>query len=253
MAFQDHFSGHAASYAAHRPTYPGAMFDWLASLAPDHQEMWDCGTGNGQAAVALAKHFARVRATDASARQIAEAQPHPRVTYSVAPAEASGLGDESVSLVTVAQAVHWFDLPRFWEDVRRVSKPQGVVAIWCYQLTRVAPEIDAIVLDFYREIVGPFWPPERALVENGYREIDFPFVEIEPPPFDMTADWTCGQLAGYLRTWSASRRYQEANAEDPVALIEPQLRTLWGGDTRRVAWPLAMRVGRVQSKLAARG
>jgi SAM-dependent methyltransferase len=245
MAFKDHFSGHAADYAAHRPTYPPALFKWLASLCPDNTAAWDCGTGNGQAAVALAPHFTTVHATDASAQQIAQAQPHPRVRYAVASAESSGLPGASVSLATVAQAVHWFDLPHFWQEIRRVVKPGSIVAVWCYGLTRITPAVDTIILHYYQDIVGPFWPPERHLVESGYRDLPFPFDEVAAPAFDMSANWTSEDLLRYLETWSATKRCQAARQCDPLATITNELTAAWGTAARLVTWPLGMRVGRL--------
>lgn len=245
--FKDHFSGHAGAYSRHRPTYPPALFAWLAEVSPARDAAWDCGTGNGQAAVALAEHFSSVIATDPSAEQVSNAFAHPRVRYAVAPAEASGLDDASVDLVTVAQAVHWFDLPRFWAEVRRVLRPDGVVAVWSYDLMHVSPEIDALDRRLYEDVVGPYWPPERKMVEDLYRGIPFPFAEMEVPALDMAMDWTLDQLTGYMGTWSAMQRYRRANGTDPVADVLPELRAAWGdpGATRRVRWPLGIRVGRV--------
>lgn len=244
--FKDHFSGHAQAYAAHRPGYPRELFEWLAEVAPDRDCAWDCGTGNGQAAVALAEFFDRVEATDASAPQIAAALAHDRVHYAAVPAEDSGLAAGSVSLITVAQAAHWFDLPRFWQEVRRVAKPRAVAALWCYGVARNTPEIDAIVDHFYRQIVGPYWPPGREHIEAEYRDLLFPLEALEAPPaFAMTAHLTSEGFMGYLRTWSAVQRYQKNRQEDPLQRIEASFRAAWGEGERLVSWPLSIRVGRV--------
>lgn len=246
MAFKDHFSGHAALYSRYRPTYPAPLFDFLAGAAPSRALAWDCATGGGQAAVALAEKFDRVIATDASAQQIGEAKRHPKIEYRVAPAEAGGLEASSVDLLTVAQALHWFDLARFYAEAKRALKPGGVLAIWSYNLLSITPELDGLVNHFYHEIVGPYWPPERKLVEQGYRGIAFPFAEISAPEFAMGAGWTLGDFAGYLGTWSSVRRYMEANKGDPVAALLPSLRESWGEPEkiRRVSWPLELRAGR---------
>ncbi len=160
--FADHFSAASADYARYRPDYPDRLFAYLADRAPGRRRAWDCATGNGQAARGLARHFAEVIATDASAQQIASAPPHRRVSYRVAPAEDSGLPDESVELITVAQALHWFDRPRFWPEARRVLVPRGVIAVWCYDLLSIDAEVDAVVGRLYRDVVGPYWPPERG-------------------------------------------------------------------------------------------
>ncbi len=246
MSFKDHFSKQAANYAAFRPRYPQDLFGYLAELCPARNLAWDCATGNGQAAIALAEHLDRVIATDASPEQIARAESHPRVTHRTAAAEQSGLPAATCDLVTVAQALHWFDLKAFYAETQRVLKQGGLLAVWNYQLLRVTPEIDSVVNHFYHEVVGPFWPPERKLIERGYSDLPFPFEEREGRSFQMVAQWSLEALLGYLRTWSASQRYEEAHDSDPVALIELKLRTAWnkGRDTRTISWPLDLRIGR---------
>ncbi len=246
MSFKDHFSGHAAAYAAFRPRYPDQMFAWLAAEAPSRQLAWDCATGNGQAAVALAPYFERIHATDASAAQIEHAEPRPNIGYACEPAESCSLPDASVDLLTVAQALHWFDIDRFFIEAQRVLKPGGVIAAWCYEQFDMPPDINGLLDDFYRETVGPYWPPERKLLEAGYRTLPWPFDERVPPPLKLEVDWPLADLLGYLRSWSASRRYQAAHGHDPVSLIERDLARQWGDPEkpRRVTWPLSMRVGR---------
>ena len=180
--FKDHFSGHAATYSMFRPTYPRRLFEWLAETAPRRERAWDAGTGSGQAAVGLAEHFACVVGTDASAAQVGHATPHPRVEYRVAPAEASGLPEGWADLVTVAQALHWFDLPRFFGEARRVLAPDGLLAVWCYGDCRLDdPAVDRIVHRYNRDTVEDYWPPERDLVLAEYRPIPFPFAEVATP------------------------------------------------------------------------
>jgi ubiquinone/menaquinone biosynthesis C-methylase UbiE len=247
VRFADHFSGISAAYAAFRPRYPDPLFDVLAEAAPAREAAWDCATGNGQAALGLARHFAHVIATDASDAQIAHATPHPRVTYRVAPAEASGLEDCSVDLVTAAQAVHWFDRRRFWVEARRVLRPKGVVAVWTYWFFSIAPELDAIVQRFYKDTVGPFWPPERKLTEDRYRTIEFPFAELPVPEFTIEQRLTLEDVAGYIRTWSATRGFVQQHGRDPVETLVAELAPAWGDPrTPRLArWPLAVRAGRI--------
>lgn len=242
----DHFSAVAAGYARYRPGYPPALYEWLAGLPVGRSLAWDCATGNGQAAVGLAAHFERVVATDLSASQVAQAVRHPQVEYSVAPAEASGLSDGAVELVTVAQALHWLDLPAFYAEVRRVLAPGGAVVAWCYNLLDVDPRVNAVIGRYYSQVVGVYWPPERRLLEAGYRTVPFPFREIEPPHFEMTAEWTLDHLLGYLATWSATERYRRARGEDPLEAIAGDLRSAWGDpeQSRPVRWPLNLRAGR---------
>ncbi|NTV94708.1 MAG: class I SAM-dependent methyltransferase [Thiobacillus sp.] len=244
--FSDHFAPVAGAYADFRPTYPAALFDRLAAQAPARGLAWDCACGSGQASVDLAERFDRVAATDASAKQLQGALPHPRIDYREAPAEASGLADASVDLITVAQALHWFDRPRFYAEARRVLKPGGLLAVWSYGVQTVEGEaVDALVQHFYREVVGPYWPPERVLVEQGYRTLDFPFAELAPPAFEMTAHWPLPRLLGYFRSWSATGRYVQAHGDDPVAGLAEALAPLWSEpeSVRQVTWPLALRVG----------
>ena len=245
--FKDHFSSGSSGYAAYRPSYPAALFEWLASQCPSHDLAWDCATGNGQAAVGLAKHFRRIIATDASDAQLEQAQPVPNIEYRIAPAEASGLVAGSVDMVTVAQALHWFDRPRFFAEAGRVGKPGGLLACWMYGVMFIDPAFDRVIDRLYTEIVGPYWPGDRVLVDQKYGTIRIPFEEIDPPPFEMGADWTLDHVLGYLRTWSAVIRYQAALGEDPVALVKPELAAAWGerGTPRRVRWPLTVRVARI--------
>jgi ubiquinone/menaquinone biosynthesis C-methylase UbiE len=247
MSFKDHFSGHAAVYREARPHYPDALFDWLAAAAPGRALAWDAGCGNGQAAVALAARFARVHAGDPSAQQIANADARANIDYRVEPAEQCSLPDASADLVTVAQALHWFDHPRFHAEVRRVLKPGGLVAAWSYADCRVDAAVDAVKDRLYVDLTGPYWLPERDHVESGYRTLPFPFEEFAPPRFELCMHWTLAQFLAYLRSWSASQRYLKATGVDPVALVETDLRAAWGeaATPRAVRWDFHLRCGRV--------
>jgi SAM-dependent methyltransferase len=244
VTFKDHFSKQATDYATFRPTYPRELFDYLGSIAPSRKLAWDCGTGSGQAAIGLTSVFDRVVATDASEKQIANAEPHEHVEYRVAPAENSGIKSATVDLIMVAQALHWFDLDRFYTEARRVLTPNGVLAASAYNLLHIEPAIDEVVNRYYFQIVGPFWPPERKLIEQ-FANLPFPFHEIDPPKFEVTAQWNLDHLVGYLRTWSSTQRFIAAKAEDPVKQISDELRRTWGNprQKRRVIWPLILRVG----------
>jgi SAM-dependent methyltransferase len=246
--FKDHFSGHAAIYREARPTYPPQLFAWLAQQAPDRALAWDCGCGNGQASFALAEHFARVVATDPSANQIAQAQARANIDYRVEPAEQPSLADASVSLVTVAQALHWFDHARFYAQVRRALKPGGVIAAWAYSDCATGDAvIDRIKDRLYVDLTGPYWPPEREHVDAGYRTLPFPFVEIGAPRLPMVAQWSVEHFLAYLRSWSATQRYLKGEGRDAVALIESDLRAAWGGSARmrEVRWEFHLRCGRL--------
>jgi SAM-dependent methyltransferase len=245
MSFKDHFSGHAIVYAAARPTYPPELFDWLAVQCPQRRLAWDAGCGNGQASVALAAHFDEVFASDPSATQIEAASAHPKVRYSVEPAEQCSLPDACADLVTVAQALHWFDTERFYAEVRRVLVPGGLLAVWTYELSNVSPEVDAVFMRLYHAL-DAYWPPERRHVEARYSTLPFPFEPIAAPVFELRCDWTLAQYFAYLRSWSATQRCQLATGRDAVAEIVPDMRAAWGDpeQTRTVRWPMTVIAGR---------
>jgi len=245
-AFHDHFSQVASRYADFRPRYPAPLFDYLATLVSAESVVWDCAAGNGQASVDLAERFAKIIATDASKEQISAASPHPTIEYRVATAESSGLPDASVNLVTVAQAVHWFDFERFYSEVMRVVQPAGYIALWAYGLNLVEDqEVNRLIYEYYSDTVGPYWPPERRLVEQGYRTIPFPFTQIAAPRFSIEALWSLDDLLGYFSTWSATNRYIKEHGTNPIEQLREKLLPVWGPaeHTRKVSWPIAMRVG----------
>ncbi len=245
---RDHFSAVAPRYAAYRPGYPSALFDFLADRAPARRLAWDCACGNGQATLDLAERFDRVIATDSSAAQLAQAPAHPRIEWRVASGERSGIADATCDLVTVAQALHWLDIDAFFREATRVTRSRGLVGVWSYSgMRHEQPVVEAVLKHFSRTIVGPYWPPQRYLVDEGYRSIRMPFEEIEVPEFEMTERWTLEQLVGYVGTWSATSEYREALKEDPSVALEARLREVWGDphQAKLVTWPLAVRVGRV--------
>ena len=243
----DHFGNVAANYSLHRPSYPSALFDWIASECPSHDTAWDCGAGNGQASLALAAHFDHVFATDMSATQIANAKAHPRIKYRVALAEASELPSSCADLVTIAQALHWFDLEKFYGEVRRVMKPTGLIAAWTYGMVVITnDEANECLQHFYHHVIGPYWPSERHHVETGYRELHFPFERINTPNVSMQVEWNASQLTGYLRSWSATARYHEATGIDPVKELSHQLIDSLDAPSQliKVYWPLSILAGR---------
>lgn len=244
--FKDHFSSAPDRYAAFRPAYPAALFTWLAQSCAGHETAWDCATGNGQAARGLAPHFREVIATDASAAQIRHAAPSPGVVYRVGRAESSGFSHHRVDLVTAAQAAHWFHLPRFYAEVARVLKPGGVLAIWGYGRLTLPEPLDMPLRRFYADTIGPWWPPERTLIDGAYRGLEFPFVEFEAPAFEIEVEWDLARLLDYVSTWSAVGRYRTAKGSDPLPMLTAELEPLWGHrtDVRRLVWPLFLRAGR---------
>lgn len=243
----DHFSTVSAGYATFRPRYPASLFQALAAVAPVHTLAWDCGCGSGQASVALAEWFGQVHATDVSAAQVQAAQPHARVTYQVAPAQESGLPAGSVALITVAQALHWFDVDAFHAEATRVLMPGGVIAEWSYALmeTPAHPAVGQVVNALDAD-VRAWWPPERRHVDSHYAELTFPFSPVDIGTHHMTVDWTQEQLLGYLATWSAITRVRAGQGHDPLVACATALTAAWpASDTVRVRWPLTVRVGRL--------
>ena len=245
--FKDHFSDVAAAYAAHRPSYPAALVDFLARLAPARRLAWDSGCGSGQLSLLLAGPFARVVATDASPEQIARAAPHAKVEYRSGPAEASGLPAGVGALATAAQAAHWVDLPAYYAEVRRVARRRGIVALISYGVVTADADLDTIIQPFYRGVLAGYWPPERRHVDDGYRSLPFPFEELEAPALEIRLDWRLEDLVGYIGTWSAVWALEQAKGHEPFATLKRDLADAWGPapPVRTVRWPLALRVGRV--------
>lgn len=237
------FSGHAAAYASFRPRYPLALYDWLARQSPGTAFAWDAGTGNGQVAVGLATRFARVVATDPSEEQLAQAEPHPRVTYAQGRYEPP-VPEGTVQLITVGQALHWFDLPAFVATARRVLVPGGLVAAFAYAHSEVSGEVDQVVRQYHDVTLDAYWAPEHHLIHSGYRTLALPIVELAAPQFEISEEWTLAQYAGFLRTWSSTQRLIRADGEAKVLAFERDLAAAWGAQgTRPVRWPLVLRVG----------
>jgi SAM-dependent methyltransferase len=246
-AFEDHFSRRSDIYAQNRPGYPKELYTFLASLVPHRRLAWDCGTGNGQAALDLAEYFDRVIATDASADQIAHASRHPRVDYKVTRSEASGLESRSTALVTAAVSVHWFDLDLFYAEVRRVLSPGGLLAVWCYSLPTTEPRIDLILERYFREILFGYWPERFRYVYEQYRTLPFPLKELTVPRMTMESNWNLAQLLGFLESWSGTANFEKEKGHSPVELIRADLRDVWGAESalRPLRWNLFIRLGQV--------
>jgi SAM-dependent methyltransferase len=245
--FKDHFSGHAADYAAFRPIYPPALANFLADVSPAQNMAYDCGCGNGQLSTLLAARFSHVHATDPSQQQREQATPHPFVSYSCAKAENSGLPDHSVDCITAGQAAHWFDLPAFYEEAQRIARPLAVIALISYNAMDIEPSVDRIIAHFYRNVVGPYWPPERKHIETGYKTLPFPFQEISAPVIMMTAEWNMQDVLGYISTWSAVKQAEKSLGYSPIPAFHDELVSVWADPAikRTVRWPLALRIGRI--------
>jgi SAM-dependent methyltransferase len=246
----DHFSGVAASYAAFRPKYPPALFERLVTLVPSRGLAWDCAAGTGQATLDLAKWFDRVIGSDVSTAQIALAPPHPRITWQVAAAESSGLASETIDLIAVPQALHWFDLQRFYREARRVAVERGVIAAWSYGSAELVGALGEAYRRFEHVTMGPYWPAERRYVIDVYQTIEFPFEELEFPSMTLDAVWTRDQLLGYMRTWSATTRFVARHDTDPILNFAREIHTLWpdAQERKSVSWPLTVKAGRISKR-----
>lgn len=245
----DQFSRVSREYRVFRPSYPSSLFTWLASVSPARRLAWDCGTGTGQATRALVEYFDRVVATDASRGQLAESIVAGRVLRCCCTAESAAVAPTSVDLVTVAQAIHWFDRGRFFREAFRVLVPGGILAVWTYgSVTTDCEPITDLLREFEFETVGRWWPPGRVLVNTGYRDLELPGVQMEVPTFRMSVEWTLEQVLGYLGTWSAVLRLRAATGRDPLPPLRRKLAEPWGeaGRRREVSWPLTVRVCRME-------
>lgn len=242
---KDLFSGQSKSYAAFRPTYPQALYDFIVKQVKERSTAWDCACGSGQVAQDLADRFGKVFATDHSENQIANAFKKENILYSISPAEKTSFADKQFDLVTVGQALHWFDIPAFFNEARRVSKPGGIVAVWGYSLLSIDKKIDPVIDRFYTSVVGPYWDKERKLVDEKYRTIEFPFTRIDVPKFEFSFMWTIEEFRGYVSTWSSVQKYIKQNEVDPVENLIAEIRSLWGSESKKVSFPLFVRMGKV--------
>jgi SAM-dependent methyltransferase len=245
------FDQGGAAYARFRPEYPPTLAAFLSSVAPTRRLAVDVGCGNGQLTTQLADHFDQVLGLDPSADQLANAVAHPRVEYRQSAAEQLQAEPGSAGLITAAQAAHWFDLPRFYEEVRRVAAPGAVVSLLSYGVLALDGArdraLDGRIQRFYADEVGRYWPAERRLVDAGYASIDFPFDERPGPALEIRKSWTLDEMLGYVSTWSANRSAREAGQEALLHRFAAEFAEMWGDPTtrREVRWPINMRLGTV--------
>ena len=244
---KDNFSSQSKEYAKYRPTYPPALLDYLFSLVSNKSVAWDCATGNGQIAAVLAEKFDKVFATDISQNQLANAIQKDNIIYSCTPAEHTGFKDNTFNLITVGQAIHWFNFDLFFMEVdRTLIKEDGVIAVIGYGLNTINKEVDAITQWFYTDIIGKYWDNERHYIDEEYKTIPFPFQEITSPRFNSVFQWTLTDYLGYLSTWSAVQHYIKATGEDPVILIANKLSGIWyEAEKKTVSFPILLRIGKI--------
>ncbi len=246
--FKDYFSTKSAHYAKHRPHYPVALYSYLSGLTPCHDLAWDCGTGNGQAALGLSGFYNKVIATDPSMQQIQNAILKENIDYRVEKAEHTSLPSNSVDLITIANALHWFDFDSFYEEVHRVSKQNAIIAAWCYGLPQIEPEVDHLLKHFHDVILNDYWLYENRLVEKEYNTIPFPFQQIESPEFILTKELTAAELIEFINTWSAVQRFQQTNGTNPTNELSDHLLSIWKdvNSRKKVNWKLILKTGRIQ-------
>jgi ubiquinone/menaquinone biosynthesis C-methylase UbiE len=240
---KDLFSQYSKEYSAFRPTYQKPLYDFIFSHVKNFDTAWDCATGNGQAAKELAVRFKQVQATDISTKQIENAAKQDNIFYSVGQAEKTLFADNSFDLITVAQAIHWINFDLFYSEVVRVAKPSAVLAVWGYSLLSIDPIIDEALNDFYVRGVGSYWDKERKFIDEKYQTIPLPFEEIQSPQFEMTFEWTLEQLVGYINTWSAVRKFIDANHFNPVDKLREDIRPHWKEERKLIRFPLFLRLG----------
>ena len=246
MKYINHFGEQSGNYLQFRPDYPANLYEFILSLVTERQLAWDCGTGNGQAAAILAEYFTDVIATDINEAQLAVAVKKNNISYYAWPAEKTEIKSGSVDLITIAQALHWFNFAAFYAEVKRVAKPKAIIAAWCYALIDIDPAINAIINKLYNDILGDhYWPKERRYIDEEYKTIPFPFIDIPSPVFNIQKKINFEQLIGYLNTWSAVKEYAKQNGQNPIELIYPELHKAWGMKQRQVSWPIYLKTGSV--------
>ena len=233
-------------YAKYRPTYPKELIQFLIDNTSPRITVWDCGCGNGQMSELLINHFDFLFATDISSNQIKNAYQNPKIEYSLQSAEKTNFDDRFFDLIVVAQAIHWFDFEKFYFEVNRTLKPDGLFAAVGYGKLRINKLIDNVIDDFYKNIIGPYWDNERKYVDEEYNTIPFPFKEMSAPNFETKLNWNFEHLIGYLNTWSAVKHYEKVNNENPVEKIIPKLQEAWGPeDCLSITFPILLRIGKL--------
>ena len=245
---KDLFSQYAGDYAKYRPHYPAALFEFMYTQGDTFDLAWDVGTGNGQTAVQLSKKFRQVYATDISLEQINHATPANNIAYAQESSEQTRLGTNSVDLITVSQALHWFDFSQFYVEVNRVAKKDALIAAWTYNLLTVDDAIDNLIRDFYFETLANYWDAERRYVDLGYANLPFPYKQIEHPDFHIETAWTLEELQGYINTWSGLKKFIALNKMNPLDELIMSLKKIWpAGERKKIKFPLHLKLAKVST------
>lgn len=243
---KDNFSSRSDQYAQFRPSYPPSVFNFLNDIIFQKEKAWDCGTGNGQVAFEISKIFKTVFATDISQSQINHALQAKNIVYSVQPAENTDFKNQQFDLVIVGQAIHWFDFEKFYTEVKRTTKKDALICVMGYDRIKVTQEIDSIITDFYTNVIGQYWDPERTYIDNHYNTIPFPFEEIPAPEFSYRINWSLEHLIGYINTWSAVKHFIKQNKFNPVDRLYDKITPFWNPEEiKEVAFPSLLRIGKV--------
>jgi ubiquinone/menaquinone biosynthesis C-methylase UbiE len=243
--FKDLYSRQAELYSKYRPTYPDALFAYIASLVKEKHIAWDCATGNGQAASGLAEYFDKVIATDASIKQLGYAVRLANVEYRHALAEKSGLEPASIDLITVATAIHWINTEKFYREVKRIIKPGGIFAVWTYSTTNELEKNVKKVLDEYEKFLLPYWDKGIAGVWK-FEDLYFPFDVMPSPAFFIERNWKYDDFLNYLRTWSSTQNYIVQTGTDPTVIFRNRFKDAWGEKILNVRWNIKMKITCIQ-------
>ena len=245
----DNFSIQSSTYKKFRPEYPNELYQLILSYCEGRSACWDCGTGNGQVAKVLSNDFDKVYATDISRNQIELAAARSNIEYSVSRSEETRFKEDTFDLITVAQAIHWFDFESFYREVRRVGKPNSRLCVWGYGLLSIDKKVDEVIGNFYNNIIGPYWNKERGHVDSNYETIDFNFEHIPmPTTIEIKVDWSFENLIGYLNSWSSVQNYIKINdGVNPVDRVGVELSKCWKHDEfKKVVFPIFIKMGIVK-------
>ena len=243
---KDNFSKQASAYSKFRPQYSDEIIAYIISFVGNKSKALDVATGNGQVAYKLAEAFKMVYGIDISQNQLDNAYVADNIIYKTASAENTFFEDQEFDLITVAQAVHWFNFDLFYKEVYRILKPNGVIAVLGYGLLSTNSNTDIILRDFYYNIVGPYWDAERKYLDENYQTIPFPFEEQALEKFENQFKWSFEELIGYLETWSSVQHYIKKNNKNPLDLIRDMLKVSWEKNNKKVTFPMLLRIGKLK-------
>ncbi|MEL0637130.1 methyltransferase domain-containing protein [Marinomonas sp. TI.3.20] len=243
------FDGRSSGiYSRARPTYPAELYYWLSHQVKSSGVVWDAACGTGQASIDLAAYFDKVEASDISESQIAEATPHRKVHYQVFPSEKTNYPDHYFDAVCIGHALHWFDLDLFWQEVKRVLKPGGLLVCWGYNWLTVGEQEDLVISEHVLSHLSSYWPVQSRLLWNQYRDIQFPFEPIDVPKFDLYCNWSVSQTMDFIRSWTAAQLLIQDEGDDFLVQANTVLRSVWSDPLhkKQIHLPFFVRAGRMK-------